>query len=123
MIPESVFKQIESIAEGLNMEASNEDMIELDMNGSGYVAFVDNLNNQILLPFSESGLEFNDLHHIVEIRREHTISYPKYIQQDVELDGVKENFSISTKVVVMSKDNLIPLLRECLKQFRTIKIN
>jgi hypothetical protein len=123
MIPESVFKQIESIAEGLDMEASNEDMIELDMNGSGYVAFVDNLNNQILLPFSESGLEFNDLHHIVEIRREHTISYPKYIQQDVELDGVEENFSISTKVVVMSKDNLIPLLKECLKQFRTIKIN
>lgn len=123
MIPESVFKQIESIAEDLDMEASNEDMIELDMNGSGYVAFVDNLNNQILLPFSESGLEFNDLHHIVEIRREHTISYPKYIQQDVELDGVEENFSISTKVVVMSKDTLIPLLRECLKQFRTIKIN
>lgn len=123
MIPESVFKQIESIAEDLDMEASNEDMIELDMNGSGYVAFVDNLNNQILLPFSESGLEFNDLHHIVEIQRKHTISYPKYIQQDVELDGVEENFSISTKVVVMSKDNLIPLLKECLKQFRTIKIN
>ena len=123
MIPESVFKQIESIAEDLDMEASNEDMIELDMNGSGYVAFVDNLNNQILLPFSESGLEFNDLHHIVEIRREHTISYPKYIQQPVELEGVEEDFSISTRVVVVSKDNLIPLVSECLKQFRTIKIN
>lgn len=123
MIPESVFKQIESIAEGLNMEASNEDMIELDMSGCGYVTFVDNLNNQISLPFSESGLEFNNLHNIVEIRREHSISYPKYIQQDVELEGVEENFSISTRVVVMSKDNLIPLLSECLKQFRTIKIN
>lgn len=123
MIPESVFQLINDIAKELDMEASNEDLIELDMNGSGYVAFVDNLNNQILLPFSESGLEFNDLHHIVEIRREHTISYHKYIQQEVELNGVEEDFSISTKVVVMSKDNLIPLLRECLKQFRTIKIN
>lgn len=123
MIPESVFKQIDSIAKDLDMEASNEDMIELDMNGSGYVAFIDNLNNQIVLPFSESGLEFNDLHNIVEISRVHSISYPKYIQQDVELKGVEENFSISTKVVVMSKDNLIPLLKECLKRFRTIKIN
>ena len=123
MVPESVFKQIESIAEGLDMEASNEDMIELDMNGSGYVAFIDNLNNQIVLPFSESGLDFNALHNIVEIRRLHSISYPKYIQQEVELEGVEENFSISTRVVVMSKDNLIPLLRECLKQFRAIKIN
>ena len=123
MIPESVFKQIDSIADDLDMEASNEDMIELDMNGCGYVTFVDNLNNQIRLPFSESGLEFNDLHNIVEIRREHSISYPKYIQQDVELEGVEENFSISTKVVVVSKDNLIPLVSECLKQFRTIKIN
>lgn len=123
MIPESVFKEIDSIAKDLDMEASNEDMIELDMNGSGYVAFIDNLNNQIVLPFSESGLEFNDLHNIVEIRREYSISYPKYIQQDVELKGVEENFSISTKVVVMSKDSLIPLLSECLKRFRTIKIN
>lgn len=123
MIPESVFKEIDSIAKDLDMEASNEDMIELDMNGSGYVAFIDSLNNQIVLPFSESGLEFNDLHNIVEIRREHSISYPKYIQQDVELKGVEEDFSISTKVVVMSKDSLIPLLKECLKRFRTIKIN
>lgn len=123
MIPESVFKQIESIAEDLDMEASNEDMIELDVNGYGYVAFMDSLKNRVSLPFSESGLDFNALHNIVEIRREHSISYPKYIQQDVELDGVEENFSISTKVVVMSKDNLIPLLSECLKQFRAIKIN
>lgn len=123
MIPESVFKEIDSLAKDLDMEASNEDMIELDMNGSGYVAFIDNLNNQIVLPFSESGLEFNDLHNIVEIRREYSISYPKYIQQDVELKGVEENFSISTKVVVMSKYSLIPLLKECLKRFRTIKIN
>lgn len=55
MIPESVFKQIESIAEDLDMEASNEDMIELDMNGYGYVAFIDNLNNQIVLPFLSQG--------------------------------------------------------------------
>ena len=123
MIPESVFKQIESIAEGLDMEASNEDMIELDMNGYGYVTFKDNLNNRISLPFSESGLDFDALHNIVEISRLHSISYPKYIQQPVELEGVEGDFSISTKVVVMSKDNLIPLLSKCLKQFRAIKIN
>ena len=123
MIPESVFKQIESIAEGLDMEASNEDMIELDMNVYGYVTFRDSLNNRISLPFSESGLDFNALHNIVEISRVHSISYPKYIQQPVELEGVKEDFSISTRVVVMSKDNLIPLLKECLNRFRTIKIN
>lgn len=123
MIPESVFKQIESIAEGLDMEASNEDMIELDMNGYGYVTFRDSLKNRVSLPFSESGLDFNALHNIVEISRVHSISYPKYIQQPVELEGVEEDFSISTRVVVMSKDNLIPLLSECLKQFRTIKIN
>ena len=90
MMPESVFKEIDSIANDLDMEASNEDMIELDMNGSGYVAFIDNLGNQIVLPFSESGLEFNDLRNIVEIRREYSISYPKYIQQDVELKGVEK---------------------------------
>ena len=123
MIPESVFKQIESIAEGLDMEASNEDMIELDMNGYGYVTFKDNLNNRISLPFFESGLDFDALHNIVEISRLHSISYPKYIQQPVELEGVEEDFSISTKVIVMSKDNLIPLLSKCLKQFRAIKIN
>ena len=123
MIPESVFKQIESIAEGLDMGASNEDMIELDMNGYGYVTFKDNLNNRISLPFSESGLDFDALHNIVEINRVHSISYPKYIQQPVELEGVEEDFSISTRVVVMSKDNLIPLLSKCLKQFKAIKIN
>lgn len=123
MIPESVFNLIDTIAKELDMEASNEDMIELDMNGSGYVAFIDNLNNQIVLPFSESGLEFPDLHHIVEVRRLHSISYPKYIQQEVELNGVEGDFSISTKVIVTSEDRLIPLLKECLNRFRTIKIN
>lgn len=123
MIPESVFKQIESIAEDLDMEASNEDMIELGMSGYGYVTFMDNLKNRVSLPFSESGLDFNALHNIVEINRVHSISYPKYIQQPVELEGVEEDISISTRVVVVSKDNLIPLVSECLKQFRTIKIN
>ena len=123
MIPESVFQVIDDIAKELDMEASNEDMVELDMNGSGYVAFIDNLNNQIVLPFSESGLDFNALHNIVEISRVHSISYPKYIQQPVELEGVEEDFSISTKVIVTSEDRLIPLLKECLKQFRLIKIN
>lgn len=123
MIPESVFKLIDTIAKELDMEASNEDMIELDMNGSGYVAFIDDLNNQIILPFSESGLEFPDLHNIVEVRRLHSISYPKYIQQEVELNGVEEYFSISTKVIVTSEVRLIPLLKECLNRFRTIKIN
>lgn len=123
MIPESVFKLIDDIAKELDMEAINEDMIELDLNGYGYITFMDNLNNRVSLPFSESGLDFNALHNIVEIRREHSISYPKYIQQDVELKGVEEDFSISTKVVVMSKDSLISLLKECLKRFRTIKIN
>ena len=89
MIPESVFKQIESIAEGLDMEARNEDMIELDMNGYGYITFRDSLNNRVSLPFSESGLDFNTLHNIVEISRVHYISYPKYIQQPVELEGLK----------------------------------
>lgn len=123
MIPESVFKQIESIAEDLDMEASNEDMVELDMTGYGYVTFMDNLKNRVSLPFSESGLDFNALHNIVEITRVHSISYPKYIQQPVELEGVEEDFSISTRVIVVSKDILIPLVSECLKQFRTIKIN
>lgn len=123
MIPESVFQLIDDIAKELDMEASNEDMIELDMNGNGYVAFIDNLNNQIVLPFYESGLDFEYLHNIVEVRRLHSISYPKYIQQEVELNGVEEDFSISTKVIVTSKDRLIPLLKECLNRFRTIKIN
>lgn len=123
MIPESVFQLIDDIAKELDMEASNEDMIELDMNGSGYVAFIDDLNNQIVLPFSESGLDFSDLHNIVEVQRLHSISYPRYIQQEVELNGVEEDFSISTKVIVTSEDRLIPILRECLNRFRTIKIN
>lgn len=123
MIPESVFQLIDDIAKELDMEASNEDMIELDMNGSGYVAFIDNLNNQIVLPFSESGLDFEYLHNIVEVQQLHSISHPRYIQQEVELNGVEEDFSISTKVIVTSKDRLIPLLKECLNRFRTIKIN
>lgn len=123
MIPESVFQLIDDIAKELDMEASNEDMIELGMSGYGYVTFMDSLKNRVSLPFSESGLDFNALHNIVEISRIHSISYPKYIQQPVELEGVEEDFSISTKVVVVSKDNLIPLVSECLKQFRAIKIN
>lgn len=123
MTPESVFQLIDDIAKELDMEASNEDMIELGMSGYGYVTFMDSLKNRVSLPFSESGLDFNALHNIVEISRIHSISYPKYIQQPVELEGVEEDFSISTKVVVVSKDNLIPLVSECLKQFRAIKIN
>ena len=123
MIPESVFQLIDDIAKELDMEASNEGMIELGMSGYGYVTFMDSLKNRVSLPFSESGLDFNALHNIVEISRIHSISYPKYIQQPVELEGVEEDFSISTKVVVVSKDNLIPLVSECLKQFRAIKIN
>lgn len=65
MIPESVFKQIESIAEGLDMEANNEDMIELDMSGYGYVTFMDSLKNRVSLPFSESGLDFSALHNTI----------------------------------------------------------
>lgn len=123
MIPESVFQLIDDIAKELDMEASNEDMIELDVNGYGYVTFMDSLKNRVSLPFSESGLDFNALHNIVEISRVHSISYPKYIQQEVELNGVEEDFSISTKVIVTSEDRLIPLLKECLNRFRTIKIN
>lgn len=123
MIPESVFQLIDDIAKELDMEASNEDMIELDVNGCGYVTFMDSLKNRVSLPFSESGLDFNALHNIVKISRVHSISYPKYIQQEVELNGVEEDFSISTKVIVTSEDRLIPLLKECLNRFRTIKIN
>lgn len=120
---EKAFKAIDEVQEYLCLEPDNESMMELDMCKSGYVGFYDDKGTSILLPFNEEGIDYKEINHIVKISRSLRVKYPKVIQQEVVLKGVEEEFSISTTVIVVDYNDLLPLLKSCLEQFNKIKID
>ena len=120
---EKAFKAIEEVQEYLGLETDNESMMELDMCKSGYVGFYDDRGTSIRLPFDEEGIDYKEINHIVKIQRDLRVHYPKVIQQEVVLEGVEKEFSISTKVIVVDYNDLLPLLKSCLEQFNKIKID
>lgn len=120
---EKAFKAIEEVQEYLGLEPDNESMMELDMCKSGYVGFYDDKGTSILLPFNEEGIDYKEINHVVKIERSLRVKYPKVIQQEVVLNGVEKEFSISTTVIVTDYNNLLPLLKSCLEQFNKIKID
>lgn len=120
---EKAFKAIEEVQEYLGLEPDNESMMELDICKSGYVGFYDDKGTSILLPFNKEGIDYKEINHIVKIERSLRVKYPKVIQQEVVLNGVEEEFSISTSVIVVNYNDLLPLLKSCLEQFNKIKIN
>ena len=120
---EKAFKAIEEVQEYLGLEPDNESMRELDMCKSGYVGFYDDKGTSIRLPFNEEGIDYKEIDHIVKIQRDLRVHYPRVIQQEVVLEGVEKEFSISTKVIVVDYNDLLPLLKSCLEQFNKIKID
>lgn len=120
---EKAFKAIEEVQEYLGLESDNESMMELDMCKSGYVGLYDDKGTSIRLPFNEEGIDYKEIDHIVKIRRDLRVHYPKVIQQEVVLEGVEKEFSISTTVIVVDYKDLLPLLKTCLEQFNKIKID
>ena len=120
---EKAFKAIEVVQEYLGLEPDNELMMELDMCKSGYVGFYDDKGTSIRLPFNEGGIDYKEIDHIVKIRRDLRVHYPKVIQQEVVLEGVEKEFSFSTTVIVVDYNDLLPLLKTCLEQFNKIKID
>lgn len=120
---EKAFKAIEEVQEYLGLESDNESMMELDMCKSGYVGFYDDKGTSIRLPFDEEGIDYKEIDHIVKIQRDLRVHYPKVIQQEVVLKGVEKEFSISTTVIVVDYNDLLPLLKSCLEQFNKIKID
>lgn len=120
---EKAFKAIEEVQEYLGLEPDNESMVELDMCKSGYVGFYDDKGTSVLLPFNEEGIDYKEIDHIVKIERSLRVKYPKVIQQEVVLNGVEDEFSISTTVIVVDYKDLLPLLKSCLEQFNKIKID
>ena len=120
---EKAFKAIEEVQQYLCLEPYNESMMELDMCKSGYVGFYDDKGTSIRLPFNEVGIDYKEIDHIVKIQRDLRVHYPKVIQQEVVLKGVEKEFSISTTVIVVDYNDLLPLLKSCLEQFNKIKID
>lgn len=120
---EKAFKAIEEVQEYLGLELDNESMMELDMCKSGYVGFYDDKGTSIRLPFNKEGIDYKEIDHIVKIQRDLRVHYPKVIQQEVVLEGVEKEFSISTTVIVVDYNDLLPLLKTCLEQFNKIKID
>lgn len=120
---EKAFKAIDKVQEYLGLEPDNESMMELNMCKSGYVGFYDVKGTSILLPFNEEGIDYKEINHIVKIQRDLRVHYPKVIQQEVFLEGVEKEFSISTTVIVVDYNDLLPLLKSCLNQFNKIKID
>lgn len=117
------FDVIDEISKYLDLEPDNEDMEDMVRCNGGYVGFYDGKGTSIRLPFDSEGIDYDELDHIIKIRRDLMVKYPRVIQQEVVLKGVEKEFSISTTVIVVDYNNLLPLLKSCLEQFNKIKID
>lgn len=117
------FDAIEEISKFLDLEPDNEDMEEMVRCNGGYVSFYDGKGTSIRLPFDSKGIDYDYLDHVIKIRRDLVVKYPRVIQQEVVLEGVEKEFSISTTVIVVDYNDLLPLLKSCLEQFNKIKID
>jgi hypothetical protein len=120
---EKAFDAIDEISNYLDLEPDNEDMEEIVRCNGGYVGFYDGKGTSIRLPFDSKGIDYDSLSHIVKIRRDLMVNYPRVIQQEVVLEGIESEFSISTSVIVVNYSDLLPLLKSCLEQFNKIKID
>lgn len=117
------FDTIDEISEFLDLEPDNEDMEDMVRCNGGYVGFYDGKGTSIRLPFDSKGIDYDSLSHVIKIIRNFRVDYPKVIQQEVVLEGVEKEFSISTSVIVVNYNDLLPLLKSCLEQFNRIKID
>lgn len=117
------FAAIEEISKSLDLGPDNEDMEEMVRCNGGYVSFYDGRGTSIRLPFDSEGIDYDSLSHVIKITRNFRVDYPRVIQQEVVLEGVEHEFSISTTVIVVDYNNLLPLLKSCLEQFNKIKID
>lgn len=117
------FDVIDEISEFLDLEPDNEDMEDMVRCNGGYVGFYDGKGTSIRLPFDSKGINYDSLSHVIKIRRDLMVNYPRVIQQEVVLEGVEKEFSISTSVIVVNYNDLLPLLKSCLEQFNKIKID
>ena len=117
------FDAIDEISEFLDLEPDNEDMKDMVRCNGGYVGFYDGKGTSIRLPFDSEGIDYDELDHIIKIRRDLMVNYPRVIQQEVVLEGIESEFSISTSGIVVNYNDLLPLLKSCLKQFNKIKID
>lgn len=117
------FDAIEEISKFLDLAPDNEDMEEMVRCNGGYVGFYDGKGTSIRLPFDSEGIDYDELDHIIKIRRYLMVKYPRVIQQEVVLEGVEREFSISTTVIVVDYNDLLPLLKSCLEQFNKIRID
>lgn len=97
-----------------------EDMVRCN---GGYVGFYNGKGTSIRLPFDSEGIDYDSLSHVIKIIRNFRVDYPRVIQQEVVLEGVETKFSISTSVIVVNYNDLLPLLKSCLEQFNKIKID
>lgn len=117
------FDAIDEISEYLGLEPDNEDMEDMVRCNGGYVGFYDSKGTSIRLPFDSEAIDYDELDHIIKIRRDLMVNYPRVIQQEVVLEGIESKFSISTSVIVVNYNDLLPLLKSCLEQFNKIKID
>lgn len=117
------FDAIDEISEFLDLEPDNEDMEDMVRCNGGYVGFYDSKGTSIRLPFDSEGIDYDSLSHVIKIIRNFRVDYPRFIQQEVVLEGVETKFSISTSVIVVNYNDLLPLLKSCLEQFNKIKID
>ena len=118
-----VFDAIDEISEFLDLEPDNEDMEDMVRCNGGYVGFYNGKGTSIRLPFDSEGIDYDSLSHVIKIIRNFRVDYPRVIQQEVVLEGVETKFSISTSVIVVNYNDLLPLLKSCLGQFNKIKID
>lgn len=117
------FDAIDEISNYLDLEPDNEDMEEMVRCNGGYVGFYNGKGTSIRLPFDSEGIDYDSLSHVIKIIRNFRVDYPRVIQQEVVLEGVETKFSISTSVIVVNYNDLLPLLKSCLEQFNKIKID
>lgn len=120
---DKAFKAIEEVQEYLGLEPDNADLEDLARCDGWLVSFYDDNGTFITLPFNEEGINYDEINHIVKIRRSFMVKYPRVIQQEVVLKGVEREFDISTTVIVTNYKDLLPLLKSCLEQFNKIKID
>ena len=117
------FDAIDEISEFLDLEPDNEDMEDMVRCNGGYVGFYNGKGTSIRLPSDSEGIDYDSLSHVIKIIRNFRVDYPRVIQQEVVLEGVETKFSISTSVIVVNYNDLLPLLKSCLEQFNKIKID
>lgn len=119
---EDVFSYIDQLCKDLDVSADNSDLMYFDQERFTRINFYSSKGTNFSLLFSDDGLELKDMGYKVTLKRDFRISYPTGIALHPLLDGVEDCFSVKYDVIVINKDDLIPILKRVISSVDLVEV-